>query len=325
MKPLPDIYFRPEYGRLYERHENGTLESFSYKTAAGEVYFQFIRRPLDAFDGFDGYSDIVTPYGYGGPVFLGGAKKTRPALAFQEYCRDTKTVSAFVRFHPLLGNGPEFASAFDEVVPIRKTVAIDLSKDLYNEEFNYAVRKNCRKAKGYGLSIQYDTALDTMDSFVRLYYQLMDMKKTVDYYYFPESYFDGLKSIGSAVELVNAVLDGEIVASILYLKYGDFIHTHLSGTTTKGYQTRAAEYITSNRALIAKDEGYKWCHLGGGFSNEPDDSLYLFKRKFSNSAPLDFYVGKSVYAPKAYEALCRQAAGRQHLDESYFPKYRAIV
>lgn len=332
MIDFPDIYFTPEYGRLYECHEGGSLETFSYKTGQGEVYFQFIKRPLDGFEGYAQYSDIVTPYGYGGPIFVNTEEKEKPELAaafgraFREYCMDQKIVSAFVRFHPILNNAPDFRAVFDEIISNRKTIAIDLTKDLFTEEFHTKIRNSYRYAEKQGLEIIFDNKLETIGEFIRLYYSLMDQKKTLDYYYFPDSYFYRLRELGNTVELVNAVLDGKIVASVLYLKYGDFIHTHLSATTSEGYRTRAVELIKSSRAVRAKDEGYKWCHLGGGTSNDPDDSLLRFKKKFSKTPPFDFYVGKSVYDPAAYAALCALADDRKKLsDDTFFPLYRGYV
>lgn len=331
MIKLPDIYFTPEYGRLYERHEGGTFETYSYKTVLGEVYFQYIRRPLDSFEGYAHYSDIITPYGYGGPIFIDTEEKEKPELAaafgraFHAYCMEQKIVSAFIRFHPILDNARDFRAVFDEVIPIRKTVAIDLAKDLFHDEFNSKLKSSNRHAEKQGISILYDADLKTMGDFVRLYYSLMNQKRTSEYYFFPESYFGELKkNCGNAAELVNAIQDGEIVASVLYFKYGDFMHTHLTASTPKGNRARAVEIIKVHRAVRAKEEGYRWCHLGGGFSNDPEDSLFKFKRKFSKSAPFDFYIGKSVYDREVYAQLEAIASGRQGLsDDSYFPSYRA--
>ena len=330
MSRLPDIYFAPEYGRLYESHEGGLCQAFTHRSGLGEVYFQYIRRPLDHFEGFSEYSDIVTPYGYGGPIFLEADERDKPALsaefgkAFREYCRENRIVSAFVRFHPLLGNAHDFRCAFDEVLPIRKTVAIDLSKDIFFEEFDRTIRSSYKKAELRQLSVQYDTALETMDAFASLYYALMDAKKTSDYYFFPGEYFENLKKLGDTVELVNAVLDGEIVASVLYLKYNIFIHSHLTASTQAGNDCRAVEVIKSNRALRAKEEGFLWNHLGGGFSNDSEDTLLRFKRKFSKGEPLDFHVGKCIYDQASYDALCAaSSAGKAQTNGGFFPLYRA--
>ena len=218
----------------------------------------------------------------------------------------------------------DFRSVFDEVEPIRKTVAIDLTKDIFHEEFDRTIRSSYLKAELRQVTVQYDTTLETMDAFVSLYYALMDKKNTSDYYYFPKEYFEEIKKLGDSVELVNAIRDGEIVTSALYLKYNKFLHSHLTASTQAGNICRAVEVIKSNRALRAKEEGYSWNHLGGGFSNEPEDSLLRFKRKFSKGEPFDFYVGRCVYDHAAYDALCAAAAGNQsHSDSGYFPRYRA--
>ena len=191
--------------------------------------------------------------------------------AFGEFCRDTGIVSAFLRFHPLLGNARDFRGAFDDVALIRKTVAIDLAKDVLYDEFDTKIRNSYRHAEKRGLSIRFDTELETMDSFVRLYYALMDRKNAVDYYFFPPAYFDELKELKGLVELVTAVKDGETVAAVLYLKYGVFLHTHLTASTTEGNSTRAVEAIMVSQALRAKGEGCLWNHLGGGYTSSADE------------------------------------------------------
>ena len=204
MTMLPDIYFTPEYGRLYESHEGGSCVPFIYQSSLGEVYFQFIRRPLLQFEGFSDYADIITPYGYGGPVILRAAEKDRAALAaefgaaFREYCRENRIVSAFIRFHPVLNNALDFKYVFDEVVPIRKTVAIDLSKDIFNAEFDRTIRSSYNKAELREVMVRYDPCLDTMEDFVSLYYALMDAKNTSDYYYFPKRYFEDIRRLGES-------------------------------------------------------------------------------------------------------------------------------
>ncbi|UOO37046.1 GNAT family N-acetyltransferase [Oscillospiraceae bacterium CM] len=329
MEHLPDIYFTPEYGRLYETHEGGVFESFEHQTPDGTVYFQFLRRPLTGFQGFERYGDITTPYGYGGPVILGTVSDKKRlaqsfAAAFREYCLDHQIVASFIRFHPVVNNAADFTQAFDTVIPLRKTVAIDLTKDIFNEEFEQTVRNSYRHAAERGLSIQFDSALETMGDFTRLYYDLMASKQTSAYYFFPPSYFEALKGLHGRVELVNALIDGEIVASVLYLKYHPYIHTHLTTTTSAGNKTRAIGFIKSARALRAKEEGYLLNHLGGGFSNSPDDSLFHFKSRFSNSPPYDFCVGKSIYDQKTYDALVAAAARHgEAADAGYFPLYRA--
>ncbi len=330
MNTVPDIYFRPEYGKLYERHEGGKLETFEHVTGGGRIYHQFIRRPLDAFDGFGDWSDIITPYGYGGPICLGIPDEDKPSAvaafsaAFNEYCRDTKTVSAFIRFHPILNNADDFKGAFDRVEPIRSTIAIDLSTDIMYEEFDTSLRRVYRNADIKGITIEHDKNFDTMPYFEKLYYELMTRKAASDFYFFPDDYFTAIQSLGDNVELVNAVYNGEIISSVMFLKYGEFIHMHFSASSLTGYKLHGAEILKVTRTLEAKEQGYKWAHLGGGVTNDPNDSLFRFKRRFSNGPAFTYYIGKSIYDTRAYNALCTQNDQRRpSTDDDFFPQYRA--
>src|SRR3954451_24589112 len=59
-------------------------------------------------------ADVVTPYGYGGPVAVG----ERPPVGqfagrYEDWCRERGAVSSFVVFHPLFGNhAGEVAAGF---------------------------------------------------------------------------------------------------------------------------------------------------------------------------------------------------------------------
>jgi len=332
MNKIPDIYFTPEYGRLYEKHEGGILDSFSFQNDNGEVYFQFIKRPLTDYTGFSDYWDIITPYGYSGPIILSDDREDTERLirgfgnAFREYCRENKIVSSFVRFHTVLNNALQFRSVFDEIQAIRKTVAIDLTKDVFFEEFGTKTRNEYRRAVKNNIVIEYDDQLEKIDDFIRLYESVMDKRNASQYYYFPKEYYNDLKKLKDSVELANAVCNGKIVASALFLKYNGFIHYHLSATTEEGNRLNAMEFILMSRAMRAKEEGFQWMHLGGGVSNAPDDSLLRFKKKFSKTEPFDFNIGKSIYDNRAYGDLCRiaESTKNQKLEEGFFPAYRSL-
>ena len=49
--------------------------------------------------------------------------------------------------------------------------------------------------------------------------------------------------------------------------------------------------------------GVKRFHLGGGTTGNEDDSLFLFKRRFSKDT-CQFYIGKLIFNQYAYNAIC---------------------
>lgn len=72
-----DIYFEKNYGRLYENVENGICEIFEVKSKNGRITNQFIKREIPIKIDNNKYYDIVTPYGYGGPIieYISGSKE----------------------------------------------------------------------------------------------------------------------------------------------------------------------------------------------------------------------------------------------------------
>lgn len=63
-----DFYFDKNYGKLYENVEDGIQEIFEYEDENGKISNQFIKRKIDTKINNKEYFDIVTPYGYGGPI-----------------------------------------------------------------------------------------------------------------------------------------------------------------------------------------------------------------------------------------------------------------
>lgn len=63
-----DIYFDENYGKLYEEKENGKAEVYIFKTKEGRIVNQFIKREIPITISGEKYYDIITPYGYGGPI-----------------------------------------------------------------------------------------------------------------------------------------------------------------------------------------------------------------------------------------------------------------
>ena len=54
-----DIYFEAQYGKLYEKMENGNVEIFEYEDENGKISNQFIKRKIPT---IEEYYDITTPY-----------------------------------------------------------------------------------------------------------------------------------------------------------------------------------------------------------------------------------------------------------------------
>ncbi len=94
-----DIYFQYEYGLVNEYIEKGKAVIYEYKTDEGIIRNMFIKREIPELIDGTRYYDIVSPYGYGGPVVLQYTGKDRDSFVkayindFEEYCVKEKIIS----------------------------------------------------------------------------------------------------------------------------------------------------------------------------------------------------------------------------------------
>lgn len=323
-----DIYFNENYGKLYEKIENGKAKIFKYEDENGIVSNQFILRKIPIKINQNEYFDIVTPYGYGGPIIEKCKNNKKNELvtnyirAFEKYCDTKKIVSEFIRFHPILNNANDFKEVYNPQY-IRKTLGTNLNKfdDPVASEFSKHCRKNIRQALRKGISYKITKSPDNLNTFRKIYYSTMDRNHATDYYYFPERYFDNiLKFFKENIILVEAIFEDKTIASGLYFIYNKTIHIHLSGTLSEYLYLSPAYILRYAVTLWGKENDYKLIHHGGGRSNSEEDSLYKFKKQFAKNTEFDFYIGKKIWNGEIYNKLCEiKNVGK---NEEYFPAYR---
>lgn len=325
--PKADIYFEKSYGETCESIEEGLSEIFRYEDQNGVISHHFIKRLIPIKIGEKDYYDIITPYGYGGPIIENynddKAKLVRSfSEKFSQYCSDNNIVSEFIRFHPLVRNYLDFNLIYKTSF-MRKTVGTDLTRSEHPElsEFSKSCKKTIRRAYKNDLSFEIVEQPTNLDSFHKIYTNTMDRKSAEDFYYFPKIYFEGLiQRLSTWIINANVYHEETCIASGVYFAYYPYIHAHLSASLD--------EYLHFSPAYILKDIIVKWgkersfsvVHYGGGTSNAPNDPLLTFKKKFSGETEFDFFVGKKVYMPSVYEALVQKKGAT---NETFFPAYRA--
>lgn len=326
---MRDIYFEPGYGVLYEQAEGGKALCWSYEGPEGAVDHQFILREIPVVTEDGPWFDLVTPYGYGGPVIRqlnSGHEKEELVSAFERafsrYCMEQRVVSEFVRFHPLEGNGPDFAPVYHSRC-IRRTVGTNLKDfdDPAAAEFSPGCRKQIRRTLAKGVTWRVTPGPETLDSFETVYRSTMERNHAPDYYDFGCRYFsDCLARFREHILLIEAVYEGKTVAAGLYFAYGKRLHAHLSGTLTESLHLSPAHIVQYAAVLWGKAHGYELVHRGGGRTNAQEDSLYQFKKKFGQHTEFDFFVGRRVWNRAVYDRLCELTGTAGETD--YFPAYR---
>ena len=322
---MKDIYFDEKFLKVYETHENGILGCFKYSDASGEMQVYFIKRSLSDFSGGEGYYDITTPYGYGGPRIIHcspGSEKTLTEnffSAFENYCKEEKIISFFCRFHPIIKNAAYSEKGFDEIKLNRQIVVTDLSRD-FEEEFAPRAFKDSKYSRRKGVSIEFDTADRYLDHFIELYYESMKQKHADGYYFFQKSYFEYLfNQFPGEIILATAIYRKMPINHKMMFIYGDIAYGHLICKVSEFSNFRPNDLSYFDSMVYAKEKGCRFFVSGGGLSNDPEDSLLKYKMKFSTSPLQDFYIGKKVYDKEVYDQLCRNIS---EITNDFFPLYR---
>lgn len=251
--------------------------------------------------------DVVTPYGYGGPVGGDGGFWD----AYEEWARERGVVTTFVRFHPLFGNQ---RGAPLHVEPLAPTVAwrLDPERDLL-AGLHFKHRNKVTKAENAGATVAQH---DGLGEFVALYEDTMRRLDADAFYFFEPAYWERLGKL--PLVRFDAELGGEVVASALCLATPPFLHYHLSGTTDAGRSTGSSTLVLLEAARWAQANGYERFHLGGGLGGK-EDSLHHFKARFDPEGLVDAAVGKAIHDEDAY----RRLSGGEASYNGFFPAYRA--
>lgn len=326
---MADLYFDPNYAKVYEDID-GKSDTFTFSCPYGKVQNTFILRPVKwQLDGKQWY-DIVTPYGYGGPVILesNNPKKLMEAYreAFTAYCLEHNIVCEFIRFH-LFDNVDVRENYYGETFHVLDNVVVDTTPDQETiwMSYEHKVRKNVKKAIGNGLTMCIEQNLDHLDAFLDIYYATMDRNQATDYYYFKRSYFEDIaRLLPENFAYFHVMHEGKVISTELVLCSENYAYSFLGGTNEEFYAMRPNDFL--------KDAIIKWCNetgrkqfiLGGGYHK--DDGIYRYKRSFTKEPDVPFYIGRAILNQPVYDRLVELRAAEDpdfNKESSYFPLYRA--
>lgn len=325
---MSDIYFKEEYGKLYEEIENGKCYKFILKKEYGSISHLFIKREI--FIKIDGknYYDIITPYGYGGPLiqeYKEGFKEkliNEFYIEFEKYCKENNIVSEFIRFHPIMKNAEDFKKYYD-VIYLRDTLGTNISEysDPVQFEFSKSCKNKIKKSLNEGVAYKITKNPENISNFKDIYYSTMDRNNAENYYYFNEKYFDKcLELLKENIVVVEAIYKKQTIAMGFYFMSEGIIHIHLSGTLTEFLYLSPAYILRYAITNWAKENNFKLIHHGGGRSNSKDDGLYQFKKRFAKNTEFKFYIGKKIWNQEIYNKLCENTENEN--EDDFFPAYR---
>lgn len=310
-----DVYLSRAYVEAAALLDEGEPALLHLGEPGGDVVFAFVIREIPG----TGLHDVITPYGYGGPVGLG---QDPPVARFYElyegWCAENGVVSSFLRFHPLFTNHrlapPSVRLGFEgRTVGWRLGGERDLLAGMDGKH-----RNTCRKAVRAGVTVEATPAPRDLSGFAELYELTMRRLGASPYYFFPAPYWEHLSRLNRRLVLFGAVLDGETVASALCLAGDPWLHYHLGAMADRARDVGAVNLLLYEAALWGQEHGFETFHLGGS-AGTGEDSLFAFKRRFAPNDLCEYWIGKAVHDEAAYLRLA--GAGEVDLD-GFFPAYR---
>lgn len=336
--PGADVYFTPEYTRLFARLDGDEPLALYQETSRGRVLFplqirDLARLPFRIPSGVAATHDATSPYGYSGPLTdcPAGPEASEIIENFMDEARQALgargVVSLFIRFHPLVGNVSYFPADAREPARRSETVYLDLATPWY-KGLSSACRYEVRKSERRGVQVAADDSPAAWAAFGDLYRETMRRRNAREWYVFPQTFLDETRrTLGRGVTLLLARREGRILGGSLFLEGFGKGHYHLSGTSADAAGLGVANRLLVEGARLCEGRGCTTLHLGGGVG--ADDGLLRFKSSFS---PLRAIWEKAgvVLDPAAYAALVdanrkfRRQGGERPQDASSgsFPAYR---
>lgn len=316
---VPDIYFEEFWGLLNAEKDGGTYTSYTYEDENGLILYRFIKRPTHI---LANTYDIVTPWGFSGPIIIQCEENKKNALIcnfnkdFQEYCIANNIVAEYIRFSPWLKNHVDFKDVY-ELKYNNYTLGVDLlSNDFFTDEFSSDARNKIRKAEKKGVQIQFDLKCETIKEFYRLYYIMADKNNINENFRFSEDYINNtIKMCKSHIFIMNGIVDGNVASSSMFIYTDKYLHYHLNGNNPEYYPYHVNSLIIAKACEWGKNNNKETLHIGGAF----DDSLFHFKRQFTKKGIYDFYIGKKIRLNDLYIHLV-ELKGKSN--SNYFPAYR---
>src|SRR5258708_9742211 len=243
-----DFFHKAEFHQVAEIF--GTGEAWLAVYVSGDKFMAWasLLQDIEGFETASGrnFHDVTSVYGYAGPVACGcehdEAFLVSAWNAILETWRSQNVVSAFTRFHPVLGNhrwlpslrkntgGFELAN---DTSADRKNVAVELLRSHDETWLGYKrqLRQALRRLLSFDMMIIFDPAWRYLDDFVRIYYSTMKRNNAACSHLFPGQYFRQLKSaLGSHGSLVVVRHTDQTAAAALLIEYAGLVNIFFLAT-----------------------------------------------------------------------------------------------
>lgn len=294
---VSDVYYSREYFWSALILDPGEALLFYYSDGDGEVAYPFIKRPIEG--ELQGYYDVSTPFGYGGPIIRSRQDSAVLIAKFREefcsFCREQQIIAEYIRFHPLQGNALPFKGHL-KLIPMYKTFTKKLELDDLLKE---------RSGK-QEVVIKKLGPVRHMFEFLVLYYSEIRRRDDADsYYFFTDDYFEALiTALGPHLHLFGAYLENRLVTACYVLGTENILYHHLEGSLPGERINEARMELFLRIAEWGAENRFALYHLGSDYKGDIQAAESI-KEKFANLDPDLYYIGEKIHDAQIYEKLIK--------------------
>lgn len=320
---MKSLYGDIRWAKLQEPREGGTLEEYSFSNSKGHIIYRYILKEAGTLNGIK-YFDIASFRGAAGPIAeyvqSGFEEEFMDEFIadFEQYCIEKNIIAEFAKIDPWA----EYHTLIEKkckAVYYGNFYCNDLTEDFFELTYNRNAKRGIKKAINGGVKVVIDKVGTSINDFVRLYQNTESKYHTGAYYNFDyddiKEYFDKLPN---DTFLINAVLNSEIITSVLVVCGEDIMHYYLLGNNATYLNLQCNSLLTYQTALYGKKIGKKIFDMGGG---KAGGNIEIFKKNFCGEKGITpYYAIKKVHNDSVYEELVRQKDVIKN--ENFFPLYR---
>lgn len=277
---------------------------------------------------------LVSPYGYGGPLYEGPLELHREVSEqFEALYRAEAAchgaISEFVRedlFQErlVIRSGGERLEQQPNVV-----VRLDRDPEEIWRSYHPKVRKNVTRARQHGLRVVFDASGEHLDGFLSIYLGTMERTGAAKSFFLEKGTFELLGAtlgVDGGLAYAHVFQGNEIISTELLLLSADTVYSFLGGTLATAFDKRPNDLLKHEVIAWGARRGFRFYALGGGIS--PGDGMFRYKQAFDPEGIRPFFIRRIIHDPVRYDRLTESRAGYESAAgrtwqprEDYFPAY----
>ncbi|WP_299252484.1 GNAT family N-acetyltransferase [uncultured Aquimarina sp.] len=328
-----NVYYSIEHLRHSEK-DSDELRCFLFeKNDVPIILMPFVLRKIKIHEKEHPYYDVISPYGYSGPLYNDDVSSEDLAQFWDHvdtWYKENEIVTEFVRFS-LHENHQNYSGSLIKTLSNVKGHLLENFEDQWNA-FLPKVRNNYRKAINYNLSFKVfhknQITKDVIEIFHDIYVDTMTRNKADSIYFFSGTYFEDLiLSNLDNFSIVIVYYEDVPISVELIINYKDIIFAFLGGTNAEYFSYRPNDFLRVKVIEWAVENEKKYYVLGGGMKD--GDGLYKNKKSlFPKDDDVMFCTGRKIVNEEVYDELCLASDSeyenirKEDLKNYFFPFYR---